>query len=110
MIAHDSFKSERSDSRKYGPSPQAAFAQTSHKRTASGNPRPSSRAVEERRTERVQVTTKETLVSRTRSPERRAAQAEKARNVDASKQRAPETRPRETRPEPALPGNTHCRL
>lgn len=102
MSVHDSFKSERSDSRRHGPSPQSS---TSHKRSASGNPRPSSRAVEERRTERVQVTTKETLVSRTRSPERRGAPSEKPRNSEGAKQRAPEARPKETRPEPAPPGN-----
>ncbi|KAK3940628.1 spindle pole body component alp4 [Diplogelasinospora grovesii] len=83
---------------------------TSHKRTASGNPRPSSRTVledrEVRRTEKVQVTTRETLVTRTRSPERRSApsQSDKSRTVvnDGPKQRQPvaETR-REPRVEPA---------
>lgn len=40
-------------------------------RTASGSQR-TNRGVEERRTERLHVTTRETLTSRTRSPERRA--------------------------------------
>ncbi|KAK3390494.1 Spc98 family-domain-containing protein [Podospora didyma] len=71
----------------------AASSSTAHKRTASGNPRQaSSRSVDERRTERVQVTTRETLVSRTRSPERRSASS---RTSDAPRPRPPEPKPRE---------------
>ncbi|PMD20027.1 hypothetical protein NA56DRAFT_574311 [Hyaloscypha hepaticicola] len=53
-------------------SPQPSVAGTSHKRTASGAQR-TNRGLEERRTERVQVTTRETLTTRTRSPDRRSA-------------------------------------
>lgn len=58
-----------------------AIGGTSHKRSASGNPRPGSRTAapkdgvdeQHRRSEKVQVTTRETLlVTRTRSPERRS--------------------------------------
>ena len=51
-------------------SPQPLGGPPSHKRIPSGSQR-SGRNVEERRTERVQVTTRETLTSRTRSPDRR---------------------------------------
>ncbi|OIW31767.1 hypothetical protein CONLIGDRAFT_572794 [Coniochaeta ligniaria NRRL 30616] len=107
--ARDNFKPERSDSRRQDrPSPQPSNVSTSHKRTASGNPRPTSRAVEERRTERVQVTTRETLVSRTRSPERRSATASGDRRrapAEDQRPRAPEAKPRESKVEPLLPVN-----
>ncbi|KAH8889710.1 hypothetical protein GQ53DRAFT_842607 [Thozetella sp. PMI_491] len=99
MTGQDSFR-EKTDARRHAPSPQSGTSGTSHKRSASGNFRPASRAVEERRTERVQVTTKETLVTRTRSPERRSAPSEKPRAADGAKQRAAaDPRPREPRPE-----------
>ncbi|ERT00894.1 hypothetical protein HMPREF1624_02128 [Sporothrix schenckii ATCC 58251] len=115
---HDNFQgNERSDTRyREGPPPppphqhqqqsQHTYSSTSHKRTASGNPRPSSRAAgtggptgasglgaegaanraarggtptggrtnisEERRTERTVITTRDTYVTRVRSPERQA--------------------------------------
>ncbi len=107
MSGHDSFK-ERPDPRRPGPSPQPGPSGTAHKRSASGNVvRPASRAVEERRTERVHVTTKETLVTRTRSPERRSAASEKSRTTDGAKQKpvpAADVRPKEARPEPAPQG------
>lgn len=83
-----------------GVSPNPSFntqssASTSHKRSASGNPRPTSRVVDERRTEKVQVTTRETLVSRTRSPVRRSAPDERARAPDAVKHRHTESRTRD---------------
>lgn len=99
MSAQGPFKSERADSRQ-GPSPhQQQYQPTSHKRTASGNPRPMSRATEERRTEerrteRTFVTHRETLSTKTRSPERQ----EKAEKRE-SRQRPAESRPREAKPE-----------
>jgi gamma-tubulin complex component 2 len=92
-----------------GPSPQpqtsSHYAGTSHKRSASGNPRPISRAAEERRvderkTQRTYVTEVETVVRRTRSPERqerRPVQTERSRASETGKQiqRPLETRPRE---------------
>jgi gamma-tubulin complex component 2 len=73
----------------------AASASTSHKRSASGNPRPTSRMVDERRTEKVQVTTRETLAARTRSPVRRTAPEERSRQPEPPKPRPVETRSRE---------------
>lgn len=94
VSAQSSFKSDRADSRQ-GPSPHQQHQSTSHKRTASGKPRPMSRAAdermaEERRTERTFVTTRETLATRTRSPERQ----EKAEKRE-SRPRPAESRPRE---------------
>ncbi|CAK7216642.1 gamma tubulin complex Spc97/GCP2 subunit Alp4 [Sporothrix eucalyptigena] len=143
---HDSFQgSERSDARyREGQPPPppphqqhqySSYSSTSHKRTASGNPRPSSRAAgmggasglgaeaaanraaragtptggrtnisEERRTERTVITTRDTYVTRTRSPERqvpsRTGTAASARDKTASKNAA-DTRARE--PAPATP-------
>ncbi len=106
--AHDGFKSEFSEPRFRESSPLAGFG-TSHKRTASGNPRPASRttAVDERRTEKVQVTTRETLVSRTKSPERRgvpSAAKEKAKAAEAAKVRPPDARPKDPRVSPLPQG------
>jgi gamma-tubulin complex component 2 len=53
-------------------SPQPLAGGAAHKRMPSGSQR-TSRNVEERRTEKVHVTTRETLTSRVRSPERRLA-------------------------------------
>ncbi|KAK6214432.1 hypothetical protein LQW54_004339 [Pestalotiopsis sp. IQ-011] len=79
MTSGQSFKGEFHGSRSID-SPQSGYSSnatnTAHKRSASGNPRSRSRAAtntEERRTEKVTVTTREKLVSRNRSPERRAA-------------------------------------
>ncbi|KAI1075042.1 Spc98 family-domain-containing protein [Whalleya microplaca] len=89
-------------------SPQTAYTNPAHKRTASGNPRPASRNVEERRTERTTVTTKEKLISRTRSAERRSREPppqEKWRPKERPKARpAAEAKPRE--PEPEAPPTT----
>ena len=105
VSAHDSFRGDFSDPRHREASPQSSYAgTTSHKRTASGNPRPASRATEERRTEHVKVTTRETLVTRIRSPERRNGPApkEKVRPGDggAKAPRPTETRANESKAEP----------
>lgn len=62
-------RAERQDPRR-PPSPQASAAGNTHRRTTSSSQRTRG-GVEERRTEKVQVTTRETVTSRTRSPERR---------------------------------------
>ena len=62
-------RTERQDARR-PPSPQASAAVTTHRRTASSAQKLKG-GVDERRTERVQVTTRETITARTRSPERR---------------------------------------
>ncbi len=64
-------KSERPDGR-LSHSPQPSTGGTGHKRIVSGSQRPS-RVVEERRTERAHITSRETLTSRVKSPERRPA-------------------------------------
>ncbi|KAI0387582.1 Spc98 family-domain-containing protein [Hypomontagnella monticulosa] len=83
-------------------SPQAAYINPAHKRTASGNPRPASRSTEERRTERITVTTKEKLISRTRSPERRSRDVptqEKRKSKEVPKPRQPEAKLRDSKSE-----------
>jgi gamma-tubulin complex component 2 len=52
-------------------SPQHSTSGAAHRRNVSSSQKTKG-GIEERRTERVQVTTRETLTSRTRSPERRA--------------------------------------
>lgn len=64
-------KSERTDPRRTQ-SPPASVLAAGHRRAPSGSQR-TSKNVEERRTERVQVSTRETITSRPRSPERRSA-------------------------------------
>ncbi|KAI1276746.1 Spc98 family-domain-containing protein [Xylaria sp. FL0933] len=88
-----------------GRSSQAGFTNPPHKRSASGNPRPGSRIVDERKTERFTVTTREKLITRTRSPERRpkeAAQPEKERwkQKEAPRRRQSEAKPKETKSDP----------
>jgi gamma-tubulin complex component 2 len=85
------------------PKINARYAEPTHKRAASGHPNPhsTSSSFEERRTEKVQVTTRETFTSRTRSPQRRSATTDKNRAADGPK-RAPEPR-REVRQETPLP-------
>ncbi len=71
----------------------------------------SSRNLEERRTERLHVTTKETLISRTRSPERRSAPSshpvEKAKLQDGSKFSVVESRPK-TKPAESMQAPPHA--
>ncbi|KAK4238390.1 Spc98 family-domain-containing protein [Achaetomium macrosporum] len=81
------------------------YADSAHKRSASGhpNPRSTSSSFEERRTEKVQVTTRETFINRMRSPPRRSAASEKSRISDGHKRRGSEPRPREARQETPAP-------
>lgn len=78
------------------------MAGTSHKRTASGAQR-TNRGLEERRTERVQVTTRETLTTRTRSPDRRSAPsaqpAERQRLAEPSRAYIGDPRPKASKSE-----------
>ncbi|GAB1318821.1 gamma tubulin complex Spc97/GCP2 subunit Alp4 [Madurella fahalii] len=104
----DSSSSFRADANKPSePKISSRYAEsTVHKRSISGNPsaRSASRsAVEERRTEKVQVTTRETLMTRTMSPERRSAPADKSRTGDGLRRRPSEPRPRDARQETPLP-------
>ncbi|KAK4130749.1 hypothetical protein BT67DRAFT_445371 [Trichocladium antarcticum] len=85
--------------------PSSRYADpAAHKRSTSGNPnaRSTNSSFEERRTERHQVTTRETLISRTRSPPRRNAAPEKSTTADGLKQWAPEPRvPSQDKPTPS---------
>lgn len=95
-------RNERTDPRRtQSPQPSAASG-PSHRRTASGAQR-TNRNVEERRTERVQVTTRETLTSRTRSPERRPGPSvqptERSRAPEASRTYSGDSRPRSSKAE-----------
>lgn len=89
-----------------------------HKRSASGNPRNASRAyddrrVEERRTERTYVTQLETMVQRTRSPDRgdRRGGGEKGKAAEA-KSRTADAKPKEAKvdsPQGEIPRTTVLR-
>jgi gamma-tubulin complex component 2 len=102
-------RGERLDPRRMQ-SPQPSASGTSHKRTASGSQR-TNRAVEERRTERVQVTTRETLTTRTRSPDRRPAPSaqpsERQRPAEPSRAYSGDPRPKPGRPETLPQGKTY---
>lgn len=101
--ANGSFRSERPDPR----ASAVQYAQaTSHKRSASGNPRPASRTADERRYEERRVTEREyetrieRTVARATSPEklvRRSAGGEK--RSEAARQKAPEARAKEPKVE-----------
>lgn len=90
--------------RTQSPHPSATSSST-HRRTASGTQR-TNRNVEERRTERVQVATRETL-TRTRSPERRPGpsvqQTERSRAPEANRAYSGDSRPKLSKTE-APPG------
>ncbi|KAK8128314.1 Spindle pole body component [Apiospora sp. TS-2023a] len=94
MTSGHSFKAEHRESRS-GPSPHpgGSFTSTAHKRSASGNPRPASRG--DRRTERTTITTREQLVSRAKSPERRSRDygpSERWKTKEPSRHRATESK------------------
>jgi gamma-tubulin complex component 2 len=92
---------ERPDPRR-AESPQPSTSGQSHRRTASGIQR-TNRGVEERRTERVQVTTRETLTSRPRSPERRPGPSvqppERPRQAEPNRAYSGDPRPRPAKSE-----------
>ncbi|KAE9363043.1 hypothetical protein N431DRAFT_498845 [Stipitochalara longipes BDJ] len=106
-------RGERLDPRRTQ-SPQPSTAGTSHKRTASGSQR-TNRGVEERRTERVQITTRETL-TRTRSPERHAAPSapvpERQRPAEPNRAYSGDPRPKASKPDtlPQVPWNPEVSL
>lgn len=104
--AQGAFKAERVGIRK-APSPQpiGGLASTSHKRTASGNPRPAgTTATEERRHEERRVTERtyeaqlDRLIPRPGSPLRTQKKLEK-RPVELSRHKSSETKAREPRSE-----------
>jgi gamma-tubulin complex component 2 len=94
-------RGERLDPRRTE-SPQPSASGVNHKRTASGSQR-TNKGVEERRTERVQVTTRETLTTRTRSPDRRSAPSaqppERQRPAESSRAYSGDPRPKSSKAE-----------
>ncbi|KAL3418251.1 Spindle pole body component alp4 [Phlyctema vagabunda] len=83
-------------------SPQPSGTGPAHRKTASSSQR-NGRPAEERRTERVQITTRETLTSRTKSPERRPAppaqQSERTRPNEHSRTISGDPRPKSSKSE-----------
>lgn len=107
--AGSSFRSDKPDAYKKAPSPQPGtqYTSTSHKRTASGNPRPVSRTADERQYEQRKVVERtfeahlQRHVPRGTTPEReqrRSVQHEK-RPLEAPRQKAPEARSRAETPQ-----------
>ena len=94
-------KTERSDGRT-PQSPQPPGGGPTHKRMPSGSQR-ISRNVEERRTEKVQVITRETLTSRIRSPDQRPSTsvvaAERPRPVESTRTNSKDITSKPTRTE-----------
>ena len=84
------------------PSPQFSTAGNTHKKMASGSHR--NKMIEERRSEKIQVTTRETLTSRTRSPERRSGPPpiqERVRPKEPARTPSGDNQPKSSRTEPA---------
>ncbi|PBP21070.1 Spc97/Spc98 family protein [Diplocarpon rosae] len=95
-------RNERPDPRKTQ-SPQASNPSGTHGKTVSGVQR-MKQGVEERRTERVQVTIRETVTQRTRSPERRpgSTQPHERQKSEPSKTNSGDARPKPARVEAPL--------
>jgi hypothetical protein len=93
-------------------SPQASASGSTHRRAVSSSQRTRG-GIEERRTERVQVTTRETLTSRTRSPERRPAppvqHQERTRPSEVGRSNSGDHRPRPSKTD-AIQGTLVCRF
>lgn len=87
---------ERSDLRRR-PSPPGGTTESNHRRAQSSSQR-NNRGVDERRTERVNITTRETVSARTRSPDRRTPR-ERSRTNDTSRSRGEEPPPKTARVE-----------
>ncbi|KAL2153124.1 hypothetical protein VTH82DRAFT_4279 [Thermothelomyces myriococcoides] len=80
------------------------YADGSHRRTGSGHPRSANSSFEERRTDKIQVTTRETLTTRTKSPPRRSTISEKNRPADGTRPRGHDSRrDRQETPAPDKP-------
>ena len=90
--------------------PPSATSGSTHRRTTSSSQRMKG-GVEERRTERVQVTTREMLTSRTRSPNRRsgppAQPQERARPPQVSRPNSIDHRPRSSKSETLQSMSSH---
>ena len=101
-----SFRSDKGDAYKKAPSPQPSSqnASTSHKRTASGNPRPVNRTVDERQFEQRKVVERtfeahlQRLVPRSTTPEKEQRELKRSqherRPSEAPRPKAPESRSR----------------
>lgn len=114
-------KGDRNDAVRGSQSPKQTFA-PSHKRTASGNTRPTSTNAEEserdrerdreRRTERVTITTRERLVSCAKSPERRVRENTpvRKRKSKESTKRPAEAKHKEPQDESSKPWDPTAKL
>ncbi|KAF7936619.1 uncharacterized protein EAE97_007985 [Botrytis byssoidea] len=102
-------RNERPDARRR-PSPPPGATESNHRRAQSSSQR-SNRGVEERRTERVHISSRETVTSRTRSPDRRAP-TERPRTNDTSRSRGEEIPLKASKAEtqPVLPWDPHVSL
>ena len=103
-----SFKTERPADARKAASPQqpaSGFAGTAHKRTASGNPRPLSKATEERRFEERRITERtyeahvERVVPRPTSQERAQKRSDKRPAEAVPRHKSADGRPKEPRAE-----------
>ncbi|KAL0944268.1 spc97 spc98 family protein [Colletotrichum truncatum] len=125
--AHTSFRGERSErsdtrqqqrerERERGRERPPSPGNNAHKRSASGNTRPTSRTredrrVDERRTERTYVTQLETLVQRTRSAERGERRGGEKGKTAENKSRMAEAKPKDAKVEtPQAPWNPEATL
>ncbi|SZF01214.1 unnamed protein product [Blumeria hordei] len=98
---HAEGKPERPDQRG-GQSPKPSSSRNAPARVPSVTRHQSNKTVEEKRTERVRITTTEILTSRTKSPERKSAgatQSERFRTGESSRGNLVEPRFRENKPE-----------
>ncbi|RKF81450.1 Spindle pole body component alp4 [Golovinomyces cichoracearum] len=110
---HGGNRAEKGDQRG-AQSPQLSISAGAHARLPLNSQR-TSRTIEEKRTERVQVTTSEVFTSKTKSPERKSAamnHREKFRPAESSKINDGESRAREIRSEvpPVVSWNPEARL
>ena len=86
-------------SRPSDPKASSRFA-ADHKRSTSGTPnaRSTTNSFEERRTERVKVTTRETLIARTKSPQRRSPRHERTKTATPKRPSEPRRDARQETP------------
>ncbi|KAM3076956.1 gamma tubulin complex Spc97/GCP2 subunit Alp4 [Clarireedia jacksonii] len=99
-------RAERADARRHG-SPTPTDTESTHRRTTSTSQR-NNRGVDERRTERTQITTRETVTSRIRSPDRRT---ERSKPSDTGRVRPDDPQPKASKAETQpLPWNPQASL
>lgn len=105
---HGGNRPERADPRRTQ-SPPASVSAAGHRRAPSGSQR-TSKNVDERRTERVQITTKETITSRARSPERRSGPQPPERTKPPPEQTRPQAGDNRPKSKADIPQGRHIML